>query len=175
MKALPLALIFTFPISVLHANQNHLVLVPTPITIAGNPADHTVIDVPYVSGYGLDFLGYCARIASPYIVDVHSPSSEDHQLDINPLSRSGLTIDAQERRDSNVHIVTLDFAAVKDAESQVALLEIATKCIYRFGDSCMSLFTTDILLKGIEKGSGLHKELSRILAAREAPQNKRSN
>ncbi|MFT6178604.1 MAG: hypothetical protein ACJAQT_004448 [Akkermansiaceae bacterium] len=30
-------------------------MVPTPIIIVGDAAEHTVIEVPYVSGFGLDF------------------------------------------------------------------------------------------------------------------------
>lgn len=159
---------------VLHANEDHLVLVPTPITIIGDEAEHTVIRVPYVSGYGLDFIGYASRIASPYMVDVHSPSSRKKKVDINPLSQAGLSIDAQERSDSNVHIVTLHFPAVKgqSIEDQIELLRISMKCVYRFGDSCMSPFNTDVILKGIAKDSSLHKELSKILELRKLSQQK---
>ena len=173
MKIAPVTISFMISICGLHGNEDHLVLVPTPITNVGDCAEHTVIRVPYVSGYGLDFPAYCSRISSPYMVDLHSPSSEDMEIDINFLSQSGLTIDAKEGPNTNVHIVTLDFSAVKNDStlagspwSKTELLKIATKCVYLFGDSCVSHFKTDILLKGINKESILHKELSKIRSER---------
>jgi hypothetical protein len=151
-------------------NEDHLVLVPIPIIHVQDSGEHTVIRVPYVSGYGLDFMGYCSRIAKPYFVEVHSPSSKDKRMDINPLSRAGVEIDAEDVQAGGVHPVTIDFSGVKDVKSHTDLLVIATKCIYLFGDSTNSEFTAKFQIKGVPEGSSLFAKLKEIENARKAKQ-----
>jgi hypothetical protein len=179
MKIISFLTFFIVSISPIIANEDHLVLVPTPITHVQDCAEHTIVKVPYVSGYALDFPSYCGKISSPYMVDVRSPSGKEKKIDINFLSQSGLTIDAKEGHNTNVHIVTLDFSTVKNDStlanspwSQTELLKLAIKCIYLFGDECVSQFKADIILNGINKESILHNELSKIQAERKSSQNK---
>ncbi len=168
MKAISFLTALILSIGAVYGTEDHLVLVPTPITIVGNDSEYTVIDVPYISGYGLDFLGYCNRIASPYIVDIHSPSSKNQKMDINPLSRDGLVIETREIENGRKHIVTLDFEAVKNVALQSELLSIAARCIFEFGDRSMGKFEADIILKGIGEDSKLHEVLRDFHTDRES-------
>lgn len=172
MKAISSVIAFILTTGAILGNQDHLVLVPTPITIVGDDSEHTVIDVPYISGYGLDFLGYCSRIASPYIADIHSPSSKNQTRDINPLSTEGLTIDAREVENDRRHIVTLDFEAVKNTARHAELLKIAATCIFEFGNRYTGEFEADLILKGIAEDSDLHGVLRKFLTDRKS---KKSN
>lgn len=98
--------IYTLLISciLLHANEDHLVLVPTPIIIVGDDAEHEIIQVAHISGYGLDFIGYCGRITDPYIASVNSPSSTKKSEDINPLSLANIRISASEDPKTLAHL-----------------------------------------------------------------------
>ena len=174
MKAILAVVTLILASEAVHGNEDHLVLIPTPITIVGNESEHTVIDVPYISGYGLDFLGYCHRIASPYIVDIRSPSSKNQKMDINPLSREGLVIDAQEIENGHKHIVTLNFQAVKNIARQSELLKIAARCIFEFGDRYTGDFEADIILEGVAKDSELHEVIRKFHADRKSKKSNKS-
>lgn len=173
MQNLPLTLIFALLISRLYANEDHLVLIPIPIIHVGDGMEHTVIKVPCVSRYGLDFISYCGHITFPYMADIHSPSSKDEQTDIHVLSKAGFDTQAKERPNSNVPSVTLDFSAVKKRDQTRRILHIATDCVYRFGDDLQLRFATDFVLKGLAKDSPLHKELKSIQTKRRANQAKK--
>ena len=174
MKAILAVVTLILATVAVRGNEDHLVLVPTPITIVGDESEHTVIDVPYISGYGLDFLGYCHRIASPYIVDIRSPSSKNQKMDINPLSREGLVIGAQEIENGRKHIVTLNFEAVKNIARQSELLRIAARCVFEFGGRYTGDFEADLILEGVPKDSELHEVIRKFHADRETKKSNKS-
>ena len=144
----------------LFANEDHLLMIPTPII--GDETIH-IVKRPMISGYGADFEGRCGRIGAPYMADIRSPSKEDSQVDLNPVSIAKIQLSAVLPATSDFYTVTIDYSnVVKDSVDDIDLLRAILTCVYMFGDSIhVDKLKAKIELVGVAKESPLHAEISR--------------
>ena len=160
MKRLIPLLLIAFGIP-LFANEDHLLMIPTPII-----DDETIhiVKRPMISGYGADFEGRCGRIGAPYMADIRSPSKEESQVNLNPVSLAKIQLSAVLPATSDFYTVTIDYSnAVKDSVDDIDLLRAILTCVFMFGDSIHGelKLKANIELVGVAKESPLHAEISR--------------
>jgi len=149
------------------ANEDHLVMLPTPIQDDADGGEVYIVKVPLVSGYGANFEGYIDKITDPYVALYHSPSTKVDKSDLNPASIAGISLMAVLARD-NVYDVTIDYSKVKgDWLKDRRLLKNVIKCIYIYGDSLHgSHLKVRYKIVGVSSESVLHKEVARSIEQR---------
>jgi len=166
MRTLLALFALTF-IGLVSANEDHLLMIPTPIQ-DGNGI--YIVNRPMISGYGADFEGKCDRIALPYLGEVRSPSSKVSEVDMNPASLAKIKLSAAlPPNNNNVYRVTIDYSnATEDSKVDVRLLRSILTCVYMFGDSLHGYLKLKVNfeLMGIDAKSVLYAELLRIVDAR---------
>ena len=164
MKRLITLILIAFGIP-LHANEDHLLMIPTPIV--GDETIH-IVKRPMISGYGADFEDRCGRIAAPYMADIRSPSKKDSQVDLNPVSIAKIQLSAVLLAKSDFYTVTIDYSnAVKDSVDDIDLLRSILTCVFMFGDSMhVDKLKANFVLVGIDTESPLHAEIARYIESR---------
>ena len=169
MKTL-LALLTLGFTGLLLANEDHLLMIPTPICDSGDSGQIYIVNRPMISGYGADFEGKCNRISAPYLGDVRSPSSKVSEVDMNPASLAKIHLSAILPPNSdNLYKVTIDYSKATEAsKADVRLLRAILTCVYMFGDSLHGdhKLKANFELAGIDAKSTLHAELSRFIDER---------
>ena len=152
------------------ANEDHLVMVPTPIQDEGDSGEIYIVKVPLISGYGANFEGYIHIIASPYIALCDSRSTKVDKADLNPVSIAGISLKAALARD-NIYDISIDYTKVKgDWLKDRLLLKNIIKCVYMYGEALHgSQLKARFKLVGVSSESVLHKELLRCIALRKKP------
>jgi len=152
------------------ANEDHLIMIPSPILDGSDGGEIFIVNKPMISGYGADFEGKCGLIAAPYFVDVRSPSSKVSEVDMNPVSLAKIKLSAGlGPDDNNVCKVAINYSnATEDSKGDVRLLRAILTCVYMFGDSLHGhlKLKVNIELIGVDAKSALHAELLRIVDAR---------
>ena len=166
MKILLALITLTFS-GLVFANEDHLLMIPTPIQDGDGIY---VVHRPMISGYGADFEGKCDRIAAPYLGEVRSPSSKVSEADMNPASLAKIQLSAVLPLNSgNIYKVKIDYSnASEDSKKDARLLRAISTCVYMFGDSLHGHLKLKVTLEliGIDPKSTLHAELARIIDAR---------
>lgn len=166
MKTLFALIALTFS-GLVFANEDHLLMIPTPIQDGDGIY---IVHKPMISGYGADFEGKCDRIAAPYLGEVSTPSSKVTEANMNPASLAKIKLSAVlPPNSSNIYKVTIDYSnAAEDSKKDAQLLRAISTCIYMFGDSLHGHLKLKVHLEliGIDAKSALHAELARIIDAR---------
>ena len=169
MKLL-LALLTIGSSGLLIANEDHLLMIPTPIYDGGDGGQIYIVNRPMISGYGADFEGKCGRISAPYLGDVRSPSSKVSEVDMNPASLAKINLSAVLPPNSgNFYKVTIDYSSATEAsKADIRLLRSILTCVYMFGDSLHGhlKLKVNFELVGLDAKSALHAELLRVIDAR---------
>jgi len=162
-------MLLTFILSLtLHANEDHLLMIPTPIIDNGAQKIH-IVNRPMISGYGADFEGMCGSITAPYLAEFRSPSSEETHVDLNPASIAKIQISAVLPEKSHFYTITVDYTnATEDSLNDIDLLRSLLTCVYMYGDSLYGKLAlkANFELVGLAEESALHGELSRFIKAR---------
>jgi len=125
------------PRGLLLANEDHLIMIPSPILDGSDGGEIFIVNKPMISGYGADFEGKCGLLAAPYFVDVRSPSSKVSEVDMNTVSLAKIKLSAGlGPDDNNVCKVAINYSnATEDSKGDVRLLRAILTCVYMFGDS----------------------------------------
>ena len=103
------------------------------------------------------------------MADIRSPSKEDSQVDLNPVSIAKIQLSAVLPAKSDFYTVTIDYSnAMKDSVDDIDLLRSIVTCVYMFGDSIHGelKLKANIELVGIAKESPLHAEISSHIESR---------
>jgi hypothetical protein len=152
------------------ANEDHLIVVPKPIQYGGIGEMISIAQIPFISGYGLDFESYCPRIVMPCYAERNSPSQRDqdeNEVDVNPASIAGIGLSVDGIGADSTYDVTIHYDKVKEQHWLVdaQLLRVLVQCIYQYGDSITD-FKVRFKLKGIPKESELHAVLEKCVEDR---------
>jgi hypothetical protein len=143
--------------SLAFANEDHLLLVPTPVQFPPGAGEQiSIVEVPHVTGFGADFENSCEMVASPLFAPVRSPGTKATKMDVNPVSHAGITIGC------GVHGISIDYSkAGVESQKDRDLLRAMVTCLYRcMEDGGFSKPPqVPIQIVGVVENSVLHAEL----------------
>ena len=143
--------------SLAFANEDHLLLVPTPVQFPPGDGERIcIVEVPHVTGFGADFENSCEKVASPLLAPVRSPGTKATKMDVNPVSHAGITIEYGD------HGISIDYSKARaESHQDRDLLRAIVACLYRcMGKSGFSKPPkVPIEIVGVDENSILHAEL----------------
>jgi hypothetical protein len=143
--------------SLAFANEDHLLLVPTPVKFPPGDGERiSIVEVPHVTGFGADFENSCEKVASPLLAPVRSPGTKATSMDVNPVSHAGITIEY------GVHGISIDYSkAGAESRQDRDLLRAIVTCLYRCMDNSGSSKPPKVPIEivGVVENSVLHAEL----------------
>jgi hypothetical protein len=143
--------------SLAFANEDHMLLIPTPVQFPPSDGERIyIVEVPHVTGFGADFENLCEKVASPLLATVRSPGTKATQMDVNPVSHAGITIEY------GVHGISIDYSkAGAKPNEDLDLLRAIVTCLHRCMDNSGYSKPPEVPIGivGVARDSALHAEL----------------